>query len=234
MRRAFVVLSTAALFVVVWASTAGAQTDYPADAERPRPWFRSSTDAGTAAGRARPTRRRSCSSGSPPSSSGSSWYSPYAATTPPCAAPSDPTRHHCVIETDRTRPNARRDAPARERILTIHMSADAADSRGRPARDPPVLARPDGVSSAKRCAGERRPSFVPHDDAGEPVAPVLSSTSCDAGVQPSIDSSATVGVDLEERRPDSGCRVSPGRGAECVRPRRSPRRTVDVAPGRRR
>jgi LPXTG-motif cell wall-anchored protein len=28
-RRAFVVLSTAALFVVVWASTAGAQTDYP-------------------------------------------------------------------------------------------------------------------------------------------------------------------------------------------------------------
>jgi LPXTG-motif cell wall-anchored protein len=28
-RRAFVVLSTAALFVVVWASTAGASTDYP-------------------------------------------------------------------------------------------------------------------------------------------------------------------------------------------------------------
>jgi LPXTG-motif cell wall-anchored protein len=28
-RRAFVVMSTAALFVVVWASTAGAQTDYP-------------------------------------------------------------------------------------------------------------------------------------------------------------------------------------------------------------
>jgi LPXTG-motif cell wall-anchored protein len=28
-RRAFVVLSTAALFVVVWASTAGAQTNYP-------------------------------------------------------------------------------------------------------------------------------------------------------------------------------------------------------------
>jgi LPXTG-motif cell wall-anchored protein len=28
-RRAFVVLSTAALFVVVWASAAGAQTDYP-------------------------------------------------------------------------------------------------------------------------------------------------------------------------------------------------------------
>jgi LPXTG-motif cell wall-anchored protein len=28
-RRAFVVLSTAALFVVLWASTAGAQTDYP-------------------------------------------------------------------------------------------------------------------------------------------------------------------------------------------------------------
>lgn len=32
MRRAFAVLSTAALFVVVWASTAVAQTDYP-----PRP-----------------------------------------------------------------------------------------------------------------------------------------------------------------------------------------------------
>ena len=29
MRKAFVVLSTAALFVVVWASTAGAQTSYP-------------------------------------------------------------------------------------------------------------------------------------------------------------------------------------------------------------
>ena len=29
MRRAFVVLTTAALFVVVWATTAGAQTDYP-------------------------------------------------------------------------------------------------------------------------------------------------------------------------------------------------------------
>jgi LPXTG-motif cell wall-anchored protein len=28
-RRAFVVLSTVALFVVVWASAAGAQTDYP-------------------------------------------------------------------------------------------------------------------------------------------------------------------------------------------------------------
>jgi LPXTG-motif cell wall-anchored protein len=28
-RRAFAVLATAALFVVVWASTAGAQTDYP-------------------------------------------------------------------------------------------------------------------------------------------------------------------------------------------------------------
>ena len=29
MRRAFVVFTTAALFVVVWATTAGAQTDYP-------------------------------------------------------------------------------------------------------------------------------------------------------------------------------------------------------------